>query len=109
MNYGTSIKKIMDSIVPITRFNRGEASKIFDEVNAVGFKVVIKNNVPACVLVKPERYEEMVEMLEDYSLFFEAEKRMKKAEKDGFISHEQVLKELGLSETALDEVEVDIE
>lgn len=33
-----SIKGLMDSIVPITRFNRGEASKIFDEVNDQGLR-----------------------------------------------------------------------
>jgi antitoxin StbD len=100
----------MSSIVPISRFNRGEASKIFDEVSENGVKVVLKNNVPACVLVTPERYEEMVEMLEDYALFFEAEKRMKNASSKGFISQQQVFDELGLSESDLDDgVDVDIE
>jgi antitoxin StbD len=71
---------------------------------------VLKNNVPACVLVKPERYEEMIEMLEDYALFFEAEKRMKNAVSKGFISQEQILNELGIRESDLDdEVDVDIE
>jgi len=99
----------MDAIVPITRFNRGEASKIFDEVNENGFKIVMKNNQPACVLVNPERYEAMVEMLEDYVLFFEAEQRLKNAEAEGFISGEQVLDDLGINETELDDVDVDIE
>ena len=31
---------IMRSIVPITRFNRGEANKIFDEVESSGMKIV---------------------------------------------------------------------
>jgi len=31
-NENISIKDVMGSIVPITRFNKGEASKIFDEV-----------------------------------------------------------------------------
>ena len=109
MKYNTSIKDIMNFIVPITRFNRGEASKIFDEVEENGFKIVIKNNIPACVLVKPARYEEMIEMLDDYSLFFEAEKRLETAATEGYISNEQVLNELGIRDSDLDEVEVDIE
>jgi antitoxin StbD len=104
-----SIKDIMDSIVPITRFNRGEAGKIFDEVDESGFKVVLKNNTPACVLVQPEFYEAMVEALEDYALYFEAEKRMKDAEQRGFISADEVFADLGISKSDLDDIEVEID
>jgi hypothetical protein len=52
----------------------------------------------------------MVEMLEDYALFFEAEKRMKNAESNGFISQELLLNELGIRESDLDDgVGVDLE
>ena len=104
-----SVKSIMNAIIPITRFNRGEASKIFEEVNENGFKVVIKNNAPACVLVQPDRYEAMVEALEDYALYFEAEKRIKNSERDGFISSDRVMTNLGISESDLDDVEVEID
>lgn len=104
-----SVKSITDAIVPITRFNRGEASKIFEEVNENGFKVVLKNNVPTCVLVQPERYEAMVQALEEYALYFEAEKRMKNAESEGFISSEKVYADLGINESDLDDIEVEIE
>lgn len=100
-----SAKNIMDAIVPITRFNRGEASRIFDEVKESGFKIVLKNNTPACVLVQPERYEAMVEALEDYALYFEAEKRMKNAESEGFISSGKVYADLGIKESDLDDIE----
>jgi antitoxin StbD len=104
-----SIRELMNSIVPITRFNRGEASKIFEEVNESGVKVVFKNNSPVSVLVDPERYEEMVEALEDYASFIEAEKRMKNAQGEKSLSNDQVLKALGLNEHDLDEVDVEIE
>lgn len=104
----TSIREIMDAIVPITRFNRGEASRIFDEVSARGVKVVLKNNIAACVLVKPERYDEMVEALEDYALFFEAERRTRAAAADP-LSHAEVLKEFGIREKDLEDVEVEVE
>jgi antitoxin StbD len=110
MNHNPTLKSIMNFIVPISRFNRGEANKIFEEVSENGVKVVMKNNVPACVLVTPERYEEMVEMLEDYSLFFEAEERVKNAEVKGYIRHDQLLSELGFKESDLDDgLDVDIE
>ena len=47
--------EIMKSMIPITRFNRGEASRIFDEVASSGTKIVVKNNRPACVLMSPEQ------------------------------------------------------
>lgn len=104
-----SIKAVMDTIVPITRFNRGEASKIFDEVNARGVKVVLKNNVPTCVLLRPEQYDEMVEALEDYALFFEAERRLKVSDSEQTIQSENVMKHLGINKEELKDVEVEIE
>ena len=46
-----SVMGMMKTIVPITRFNKGEANKIFDEVETSGTKIVMKNNKPACVLL----------------------------------------------------------
>ena len=51
---------MMKRIVPITRFNKGEANKIFDEVQTCGTKIVMKNNRPVCVLVSPEQYEALI-------------------------------------------------
>ena len=90
----------MDSLVPITRFNKGEASKIFDEVAKTGTKIVLKNNAPACVLLKPEYYQELLEELEDYSLAIEAIKRMNSGGETHSI--DQVLEHLGLSDSDLD-------
>ena len=103
-----SVKSVMNSLVPITRFNRGEANKIFDEVSENGMKIVLKNNAPTCVLLKPARYEAMIDALEDYALFFEAEKRVAGA-RGGYISAEKVLSDLEIKETDLDDVEVEIE
>ena len=47
------ISAIRDTI-PISMFNRGLAGKIFEEVRKAGAKVVMKNNLPECVLVSPE-------------------------------------------------------
>jgi len=45
--------EIMNSMVSVSRFNKGEASKIFDEVAKTGIKIAVKNNKPACVLLSP--------------------------------------------------------
>ena len=93
-----AVSDIIKTIIPISRFNKGEASKIFDEVKKSGYKIVMKNNTPACILIDPEKYEEMIEQLEDYALYIEAEKRMKNARSDDFLSEKAVMEKLGISE-----------
>lgn len=104
-----SVNSILNAIVPISRFNKGEASKIFDEVNASGVKIVVKNNKPTCVLITPEKYEEMLETIENYYLFMSVEERMKTATQSDFISQGQLLKNLNINRDELEDVEVDIE
>jgi len=67
---------MINSLVPISRFNKGEASKIFDEVALTGMKVAIKNNKPACVMLSPEVYEDLAETLWELSIIPEIEKRI---------------------------------
>ena len=100
---------VMNSLIPISRFNKGEANKIFDEVRESGVKIVLKNNVPTCVLLKPETYEQMVETIEDYKLLLEAEKRMTTAKEEDFIPFDKVLADLGISKDDLEDVEVELE
>ena len=100
---------MMKTIVPITRFNKGEANKIFDEVETSGTKIVMKNNKPACVLLSPAQYESLMEMLSDFLLYSEAEKRTASNKDEENISHEAMMKELGISQESLDEVDVEIE
>jgi antitoxin StbD len=104
-----SVSDILNAIVPISRFNKGEANKIFDEVNSSGFKIVVKNNKPTCILITPEKYEEMMETIENYYLFIEAEKRLKTAGASDFISHDQIMANLNIKKDELEDVEVEIE
>ena len=56
---------VLDSIVPISRFNKGEANKIFSDVKKYGTRIVVKNNVPECVLMSPQSFQNMIEEYED--------------------------------------------
>jgi len=100
---------IINSIIPISRFNKGEANKIFDEVNKSGYKIVVKNNKPTCVLITPETYQEMIELIENYKLYVAADKRMKNATDSDFISSHDVLSDLGITKDELNNIEVDID
>ena len=99
------IADMLDSLVPISRFNKGEANKIFEEVKESGCKIVVKNNVPACVLLTPEAYQEMLELIENQYLLSIAKKRT------GEKTHSQsvVLAEFGLTEKELGEIEVEFD
>lgn len=105
----SAVSNFMNSMVPITRFNKGEASKIFDEVIAAGIKIVVKNNKPSCVLMAPEKYAEMSEELENYRLIVEADHRIQIAKGSDFVSQEDILKRYNNSDEEFDGVEVEIE
>ena len=98
---------VLDSIIPISLFNKGQANKIFAEVKKVGTKIVVKNNAPECILMSPQSYQQMMEEYENAILAAEAEKRL--AQKTEYISHEDVMKDFGLDSSDLDDVEVNLE
>ena len=101
-------REIINSIVPISRFNKGEAGKIFDEVTKEGVKVVIKNNIQTCILINPNDYENVLEELENYKLYVEAEKRLNSSSYKT-MSEKDVMSNLGISEDDIDETEVEID
>ena len=103
------ILQIIKSIIPISRFNKGEANKIFEEVSISGTKIVVKNNVPTCVLLSVEKYEELMEIVEDYRLLTEANKRMSEFKKEDCISHQDVMANFGITQEDLDNIQVEIE
>lgn len=102
MVHPLTTKDLLKAIVPISRFNKGEANKIFSEVSKSGYKIVVKNNKPTCVLITPEMYEEMMETIEDYYLLVETKKRMNDAKEDEFVSHDQLIKNLHIKDHEID-------
>lgn len=103
-----AISNALDALVPISRFNKGEASKIFEEVRETGCKIVVKNNVPSCVLLTPERYKELMEEIEDQYFLALAEERLKN---DSGVTYtqEEIMAEFGITREeldAIDEVEI---
>jgi prevent-host-death family protein len=103
------MRGLMESIIPISRFNKGEAGKIFEEVAKSGTKIVVKNNKPTCVLIDPKKYTELMEMIEDFLLLAEAEERTKSPKPSDFVSYEDAMKEFGVDPAELDDIDVEIE
>lgn len=99
----------LEAMVPITRFNKGEAGRIFEEVEKSGMKVAIKNHKPACILLSIQDYKEIIEMMEDYKLLLEAQRRLEETDESEYISHEDMMKSIGVKADDLNDVEVEIE
>ena len=53
--------KMLNAFVPISRFNKGEAGKIIEEVKRDGIKVIVKNNAPECVMLTVDAYDKLVQ------------------------------------------------
>ena len=90
----------LDSLVPITQFNRGQASRIFDRLHTESQLIVLKNNQPAAIILSPSEFQRLSEIEEDYTLLLEATRRLKE-DSSSTSSREEVMSELNISESEL--------
>ena len=66
----------LQSLVPISQFNKGQAAKIFDRLRSEKELIVLKNNQPSAIILSPEEYTRLTEIEENYFLLLEANKRL---------------------------------
>lgn len=95
----TNFTAVLKNMIPFSKFNRGQAGKIFDEV---------KNNKPECVLVSVNDYIKMVDEINDNRALLMAADRMSDFSgniKDTF-SQEEVEQLLGIDISNYEEVEI---
>lgn len=97
-----------DRIVPVSRFNKGEAAKIFSEVRDKGTKYVFKNNMPESVLISPEAYYNLLDSVIDMELYIEAVERKSRPDRRLYSSQE-VMKLMGLAAADFGNSEVELE
>ena len=101
---------VLNSLISITQFNKGQASKIFDRLRTERQLIVLKNNTPSAVILSPEEYERLAEIEEDYQLLLLAQERISRGSLDRVVSFHEAMANLGISETDLNEAEdVEIE
>ena len=94
----------LQSLVPISQFNKGQAAKIFDRLRSEKELIVLKNNQPSAIILSPEEYTRLTEIEEDYFLFLDDNGNKET------VSYDSVMKHLGISEAELLEAEdADIE
>ena len=91
---------LLQSLVPISQFNKGQAAKIFD----------LKNNQPSAIILSPKEYTRLTDIEEDYFLLLEANKRIEENVDNKTVSFDAVMNNLGISkEELLDAEDIDIE
>lgn len=54
----------LQSLVPISQFNKGQAAKIFDRLHSEKELIVLKNNQPSAVILSLEEYTRLTEIEE---------------------------------------------
>lgn len=91
---------VLNSLIPITQFNRGQASRIFDRLHSEKQLVVLKNNQPTAVILSPAEYQRLSEIEEDYYLLLEAGERLAE-DTAPTTPMAEVMKELGITEDDL--------
>lgn len=100
---------ILDRLVPITSFNKGHASRLFERARSIGPLFVLKNNAPEAVIVSPEDYVRMSEAEENYVLMLEATERLAANAGRPATPIADVMAEFGITDAdleALDDVEL---
>lgn len=101
--------ELLQSLVPISQFNKGQAAKIFDRLRSEKELIVLKNNQPSAIILSPEEYTRLTEIEEDYFLLLEANRRMEANGDNRTIPMDSVMDHLGISEEELiDAEDVDI-
>ena len=100
----------LQSLVPISQFNKGQAAKIFDRLHSEKELIVLKNNQPSAVILSLEEYTRLTEIEEDYFFLLEANRRIEENGDKKTVSLDSVMDHLGISkEELLDAEDADIE
>ena len=96
---------LLNCLVPITQFNKGQASRIFDRLRTEKQLVVLKNNAPSAVILSPDEYARLTEIEEDYALLLEANERLENNKDKNTISFNDAMNALNITEEDLDHAE----
>ena len=82
---------LLQSLVPISQFNKGQAAKIFDRLHSERELIVLKNNQPSAIILSPAEYTRLTEIEEDYYLLLEANRRIEENGDNKTVSLDSVM------------------
>lgn len=58
-------RNFLNNLVSVTMFNQGQASKIFNRLQAEKQIIVLKNNNPTAILLSPDEYDRLLSLAAD--------------------------------------------
>lgn len=93
---------VLQSMIPVSRFNKGEAGRIFDELTHDKTKIVVKNNVPVAVILSPDEYARIIDENADNILLAEASMRVSQSSQSDFISETDFMRAIGVTQEGID-------
>ncbi|MCD8373887.1 MAG: type II toxin-antitoxin system Phd/YefM family antitoxin [Oscillospiraceae bacterium] len=106
----SSATNLAKSLVSISQFNKGQASRIFDRLHSEPQLIVLKNNQPTAFILSPNEYDRLTELEEDYALLLEAYERLENRSSESGIPLADVMARHGITEEDLNRVgDVEIE
>lgn len=94
----------LNCLIPITQFNKGQASRIFDRLHTEKQLIVLKNNAPSAVILSPEEFIRLSEIAEEYYLLTEAQARLQNTNGKTF-TFSEVMQECGITEEEIENAE----
>ena len=105
-----AVVNILNSLVSITQFNKGQATKIFDRLKTEKRLIVLKNNIPSAVILSTEEFERICEIEENYYLLLKANERLTKENLEKAVAESEVLYQVGITKEDINNAEdVEIE
>ncbi len=98
------------SLISISQFSKGQATQVFERLKNEPQLVVLKNNVPAAILLSPDEFSRLSEIEDNYRLMLLAQERLADGNAQNARSEAQVMDALGVTEDNIAMAEdVDIE
>lgn len=97
--------EILNAFVPITQFNSGDGARIFERLTVNGQLIVVKDNLPAAVILSPAEYARLSELEEDHFLLMQALERLERNEGKPTISMEDLMTRYGITESDIEAAE----
>ena len=88
----------LKSLVSISQFSKGQATQVFDRLREEPQLVVLKNNVPAAILLSPNEFSRLAEIEENYSLLLMAQARLNNRGLENAKDEHSVMTNLGITE-----------
>ena len=100
-----ALAEALESMVPISAFNKGQASRIFDRLENESQIVVLRHNAPCAIILSPAEYTRLCSAEYDSGLINLAIERLRANKGKEPLTEAQLMDALGITEGDLNAAE----